>query len=191
MPAHVRNLAYLRSLASKDFPDLGPKLYEALTDILARQQNLEQQANANATGTPKAPPAINSVTVTAQNGHFQIAIVDRGPIFRDVHYWVEHSASAQFTDPHIIHMGQSRNLNLFLGNVTRYFRAYSSYAASPISAPAYHGGAAAPAAVSGGGTVGGPAFQSSQGSGTGAAGQGLSGPGPVAFRSTTGRPPAR
>ena len=75
--------------------------------------------------------------------------------------------------------------------MTRYFRAYSAYASSAAGPPVYFGGVGAPLPVAGGGPVGGPAFLPSQGSGTGAPGEGLSGPGPVPFRSTTGAPPVR
>src|SRR6185369_9493 len=43
----------------------------------------------------------------------------------------------------------------------------------------------------GGGAIGGPDFLPSEGSGTGTPGQGISGPGPVPFRSDTGEPPIR
>lgn len=179
----VRNLDEIRG---RD-----PKLYEALTDIIQQHSNTAGQTNSNPTGPPQPPPAIGGVKVSAANGHFQIAIEDPNPIYRDVHYYVEHADNPHFTDPHIIHLGHTRNHSIFLGNTTRYWRAYSSYASSSPGAPAYHGGATAPAPVNGGGPVGGPSFLASQGSGTGTAGQGLSGPGPIPFRSATGVPPIR
>lgn len=186
-----RNRDFLRNLAAPGLDAFGARIVEALDDIDGSNSNLAQQVNGNATGNPKAPAAIARLDVTAQNGHFQIAITDNSPIFRDIHYWVEHADNVHFISPHVIHMGQSRNFNLFLGNVTRYFRAYSSYASSPPSAPAYHGGRAQPVAVTGGGSVGGPAFLPSQGSGTGLAGTGLQGPGTVPFRSANGAAPSR
>lgn len=191
MPLVIKNIDYIRSLASDQFPDLGPKLAEALQSIAAAHNTVEQQVNANSSGQPQAPPTINSLSVTGKNGHFNVAITDTNPIYRDVHYWAEHADNPNFVNPIVIHMGMSRNHNEFLGNVTRYWRAYSSYGASPPSAPVYHGSAAQPRAVNGGGTVGGPAFQASQGSGTGTPGQGVSGPGPIPFRSATGAPPIR
>jgi hypothetical protein len=179
----IRNLDYLRG---KD-----PRLYEALQDIVLAHQNLAQQVNGNSTGQPQAPPPPAGVTVQAANGHFQVAIQDRGDIYRGIHYHVEHADNPHFTNSHTEHLGPTRNANLFLGNSTRYFRVYSSYASSPPSAAVYHGGPLTPAAVAGGGTVGPPPFLPSEGSGTGAAGQGLSGPGPVPFRSATGAPPIR
>ena len=191
MPVSIKNEAYLRSVAPKEFPELGMKLIEALREIVQAHNNVEQQGNFNSTGIPQSPPQINGLTVTGQNGHFNIAIHDDNKIYRGIHYWVEHADNPQFTNPITIHMGGSRNYNEYLGNVVRYWRAYSSYGASPPSKPVYHGSAAQPLLVSGGGNAGGPAFQPSQGSGTGAAGEGLSGPGPIPFRSNTGQPPQR
>jgi hypothetical protein len=185
------NLDFLRKVEVPGVPDFGTKLGEAL-DSIARQTNtLEQQGNMNANGQPAAPPAIQSVKVTGQNGHFDISISDPSAIYRGIQYFAEHADNPHFTNSITIPMKDSRNANIFLGNVTRYWRAYSSYASSPPSAPAYHGGAAQPIGVSGGGAIGGPAFQASQGSGTGAPGVGLSGPGPVPARSATTAAPVR
>jgi hypothetical protein len=188
---NVRNLAYIRSLSSKDFPDLGAKLYEALTDIANNHATLAQQVNGNSTGQPTPPPPINGVNVTGQNGHFNIAISHDAAIYRGIRYYAEYDSSPNFSNPQVVPMGDSRNHNVFLGNGAYYWRAYSAYATSAPSAPAYHGGSLTPAAVSGGGSVGGPALQGSQGSGTGVPRQGLSGPGAVPFRSKTGAPPTR
>lgn len=189
---NVRHLDYLRSLDPKNLPgDFGAKLVEALVSIQTQATNLEQQTNGNPKGQPNHPPQINGLNVQAQNGHFQISIVDNNPIYRDVHYYLEHADNPNFTNPHVIHLGHTRNHNLFLGSVTRYFRAYSSYASSAPGAPVYHGTQTQPAAVSGGGSVGGPSFLTSQGSGTGRAGQGLQGPGTIPFRTATGAPPTR
>ena len=182
MPLSLRNLDYIRS---KD-----PRLAETFKDLAEQFATLESQVNGSATGEPKAPPAINSLVVTAQNGHFSAAISDNNQsLYRGVGYFLEHADNPNFTDPQIIHLGTTRNWNGFLGNVTRFWRAYSAYPGSPSSAPAYHGGNAIPQPVSGGGTVPGAVFQPSQGSGTGAQGVGLSGFGPVPYRGV--KPPIR
>ena len=186
MSVQVKNASFLRTLHDG-------KLLEALESLATQVSNLQQQTNANGTGQPQAPPTIGGLKVTGQNGHFNIAISDpSNPIYRDVHYWVEHADNPHFLNPHVIHMGQSRNHNLFLGNVTRYFRAFSSYSSSPPSSPVYHNNSqGTPMAVQGGGSVGGPLFTESQSSGTGSPGEGLQGPGVKAFRSTNGAPPSR
>lgn len=183
MSTQIRNLNDIRADDQK--------LYETLTDIISQVHNIAEQGNLNPAAHPEPPPAISKLTVSAANGHFQAAIEDPNPIYRDVHYYLEHADNPHFTDSHIIHLGHSRNHSIFLGNTTRYWRAYSSYSSSPPGAPAYHGGAASPEPVTGGGTVGGPTFLRSQGSGTGTPGQGLSGPGPIPFRSENGTPPIR
>lgn len=187
----IKNLPYIRGLASKDFPDLGPKLAEALQSIAQSSANVAQQLNGNGTGNPQPPPAVNGLKVTGQNGHFNIAIQDGGKIFRDVHYYVAHADNPHFTNASVIHMGHSRNHNVFLGNVSRYWMAYSAYASSAPNQPVYHGSQTNPLAVAGGGDIGGPEFLPSEGSGTGPAGVGRSGPGPVPFRSATGAAPIR
>ena len=182
----IRNLSWLRGL-----PDIGAKLHEIVSDLNKQHQNIAQQLNGNGVGQPNAPPAIGGLQVTGQNGHFNIAIVDASPVYRGIQYFVEHTDNPQFTNPHVIHLGDSRNHNIYLGNVTRYWRAYSAYASSPAGKPVYFGSSATPTPVVGGGPNGGPAFTSSQGSGTGVAGAGLQGPGVAPFRSPTGLPPKR
>jgi|SRR5579872_3059940 len=193
MPLPQKNLAYFKTLNIPGAPDLGTKLAEWMEQTGRAFNNLEQQTNSNATGTPEAPPPINSLNVTANDGHFQIAINhDGAEFYRGVRYFVEHSDSPQFSNYHTEELGTTRNANLFLGNATRYFRAYAAYPASPPGPPIYFGGKGQPQPVTGGGTVPGPAFAPSQGSGTGTANQGPpSGPGPTAFRSATGKPPVR
>lgn len=185
MPS-IRNLEWLRSLK-----DIGARMYEIVSDLDGQHSALASQVNGSGQGLPKAPPSIAGLTVTGQNGHFNIAIHDQGPVYRGINYFVEHADNAHFTNPHVIDLGASRNHNVFLGNTTRYWRAYSSYAGSPPGKPAYHGSQIAPTPVQGGGSVGSPSFTLSSGSGTGAVGAGLQGPGVAPYRSPTGLPPKR
>lgn len=187
----IPNLAYLRTVSSPQFPDLGSKLFEALQAIAQQASNVEQQVNGNPAGLPQAPPSPNGVKVSGQNGHFSVAITDTNQIYRGIQYFIAHADNPNFTNPVIVPLGASRNAHLFLGNVSRYFMAYSSYGSSSPSEPVFHGGEGRPSVVNGGGSIGGPAFLPSQGSGTGDPGVGLSGPGPVPFRSVTGIPPVR
>ncbi len=191
MPLPLKNLSWLKSLSLPDAPDFGTKLSEMIVEMQQGINNVAQQTNSNPTGQPTPPPPINALNVAANNGHFQVAINHEGAEFyRGVNYFVEHSDSPQFTNPHIVPLGTSRNANLFLGNTQRYFRAYAAYPGSPPGALAYHGGAQ-PTPVLGGGAIPGPRFQLSEGSGTGTRGQGHSGFGPIPFRSKTGAPPTK
>jgi hypothetical protein len=121
-----------------------------------------------------------------------VAINDQGPLYRGVKYWVAHADNPNFTNA--IHTQASgtelRNHTEFIGNQTRYVQVYKSYAASGPTTPVIHGGAT-PIAVQGGGSNPGPLWLPSEGTGTGTAGQHPSGPGPVPFRSATGKPPVR
>lgn len=182
----IRNLDWLRSL-----PNIGAKLYETVSDLITQHSNITQQVNGSSSSQPLSPPSIGGLDVKAANGHFSIAIMDGSPIYRGINYFVEHADNPQFTNAHVIDIGASRNHTVFLGNTTRYFRAYSSYGTSPPNTPAYFGSQVAPTAVTGGGVVGGPSFTASQGSGTGQAGAGLQGPGIAPYRSANGVPPVR
>lgn len=187
----VRNLDFLRS-ADPSTPGYGGRLYEALQDLISAHTNHVSQTNGNLVGEPAQPPSVNGLNVTAQNGHFNIAIADNNNIYRGIRYYVEHADNPNFTNAvHTQASGsESRNHNEYLGNVTRYFRAYSAYQSSSPSQTVVHGGAS-PIAVSGGGAAGGPSFLPSQGSGTGAVGVSHQGPGKIPFRSPNGSPPVR
>jgi len=190
MGVEVKNLAFLRTAdpTSRDFPI---KLAEALQDLAQQVSNGQQQVNANPSGQPDPPPPINGVNVTARDGHLSVAIQDHNPIYRGISYWVEHADNPQFTNPQVIELGGGRNIDIPVGSQTRYVRAYSSYGSSHPSEPAYHGSSVEPIPVAGGGSGPGPAFLPSQGSGTGAPGVGLQGPGRAPFRPVEGKPPVR
>ena len=189
MTLKIRNLDYIR--AAKEWtPELGGRVYEAMQDFNRAITNHIQQTNGNATGEPQPPPAQMGIKVSARDGYMHVAINDQGPLNRGVQYWVHHASNPNFTDA--IHTQASgtelRNHTEFIGNQTRYVRVYKSYPWSGPSEPIVHGGAI-PIAVNGGGNVAGPLFLSPQGTGTGPASGAVSGPGPVAFRSTTGKAP--
>lgn len=178
----VRNLDEIRA---RD-----PKLYEALIDIINGSGTVAQQVNGNPSGQPQAPPPVNGVKITAQDGFAHVSISDENQIYRGIRYYVEHADNPNFTSPQIVPMQDSRNTVVPIGRATRYFRVYSAYSSSGPSAAVYHGDASQPIAVAGGGNFDVP-YVSAQGSGTGAAETGLSGPGPVPFRSPNGVPPVR
>jgi hypothetical protein len=174
----IKNLDWVRSV-----PVIGSRLYESLLSVQNGVSNIESQTNTSAHTQPDPPPAINSLKVsTGPGGEFQAAITDQGNVNRGVNYWLEHADNPQFNNPHHIDLGGSRNWSGHMGNQKLYWRAYSSYQSSPASPAVYHGSQASPAPVTGG-VVGGRA--PSQGAGTGAPGQGLYGPGPVASRGPT------
>ena len=186
----IRNLTEIRS-AKEWTPDLGAKMYEAIQDLNSAVSNHVQQTNGNATGEPQSPPSPMGIKVSARDGYMHVALNDQGPLFRGVQYWVAHADNPNFTNA--VHTQASgtelRNHTEFIGNQTRYVQAYKSYPWSSPTSPVIHGGAT-PIAVQGGGSVAGPLYLPSEGTGTGTPGQ-IAGPGPVAFRSSTGKPPSR
>jgi hypothetical protein len=187
----IPHLDFLRTLTSDEFPGWGAKLVESLQSVSRGVTNIEQQGNFNSQGTPKAPPQINGVTISSQNGFAHVAIQDANEIYRGVNYHLEHDSSPNFTNPIPVDMGNSRHTTIAIGNQTRYFRVASSYGISGPSKWVYHGSDVQPIAVEGGGSNEGPAFLPSQGSGTGEPGQGFQGPGTIPFRTATGAPPTR
>lgn len=179
-----QNLAWIRSLKLSEVPEFGARLYQSIKSIGTQVTNLERQGNLNSQGQPITPPNIQSVAATGQNGVLHVSIQDQSSgLNRGVNYYVEHADNPSFVNAQIRNIGDSRSYTEFIGNATRYVRAYSAYPGSANSSHAYHGSASAPAAVSGGGSIGPPSYLPSQGSGTGAAGQSGFGPGPSPTRS--------
>ena len=183
MPLNIKNLAYIRSAGEWD-PELAGRMYEALQSIAIAHNNVETQTNGNATGEPEPPPSPMGIQVSSRDGYLHVALNDQGPLFRGVQYWVQHASTPNFTDA--IHTQASgtelRNHTEFIGN--------KSYPWSAPTNPVIHGGTT-PIAVVGGGSVAGPLFLPPQGTGTSPQGGAVSGPGTVAFRSSTGIPPTR
>lgn len=160
---NLKNLEFLRS---RD-----PRLGETLEQLQNHINRLGLAAGVDGTGLLPAPARIGAVSVTGQNGHFSVAIMDKSPVTRAINYFIEHDTDPNFTNPTVIHNGTSRNANIFLGNAILHFRAYSMYQGSTnASEPVTFGTPAVP--VNGGGAVGAPAFQTSQGSGTASGEQG-------------------
>jgi hypothetical protein len=187
----IRNINFFRQLPEGiSMQEFGTRLYEALSDVQQHQNNIAGQTNSNITGPPAPPPQIDKLQVTGQNGIFHLQIHHAENFYRGVNYHVEYADNPQFQNPRSIDLGASREETRFLGNGSYYWRAAAAYSSSPANNWVYHGGTV-PQPVDGGGGIGGPAYLPPQGSGTGSPGEGLSGPGPVAFRSPNGVPPKR
>jgi hypothetical protein len=189
MSMTARNLDWLRSVKVEGVPGFGARLHECVTDIINGVQNIEQQTNTNASGTPAAPPPIDSVTVTPTSVGHHVSIQHGAEFYRGAHYHVEYADNPAFTNPFPAYSGPAREIDLATGNKTLYVRAFPSYNNTGNAEPAYHGGAI-PLPVTGG-TAGNHLVNTSQGSGTGQPGQGLQGFGQAPFRSVTGAPPTR
>lgn len=138
------------------------RLVEALDELERQIKSVASQTDASPTNVTIPPPNIGSLTVIAANGVFDAVIFDESPVTRGITYFLEYSTSVNFSQPHVITLGATRNWRGFLGNLTLYWRAYSQYRQSAPSATVYFG---APTAVVGGGAAG-PTLQPSAGSGT-------------------------
>jgi hypothetical protein len=175
----VPNLAYLRNI-----PVIGGRLYEALHGAQKAINTMAIQGNLNPDGQVDPPPAIDGVTATAANGVLHVSIQHTAAdVRRDVVYHVEHADNPNFINPQIRHLGDTRSWSEFIGDQSRYVRAYASYGASAAGLVLVHGGAATPQPVSGGGSIGPSPYLPSQGRSTGAPGQGGADSSPVPVRS--------
>ena len=157
-----------------------PYLYEALTRIVQAVNQLGKSTGADPAGSIAPPPNIGSVTVTAQDGVFEIAIVDDSAKTRPINYFAEYDTTPNFDAPKVVPLGPTRNARIFLGNPTLYWRAYSQYVGSNPSKPVTFG--TPPTGIAGGGALAGPLPQASQGSGTASGQQGGSGFGIISDR---------
>ena len=146
--ANIRNLAFIRAR-----PEWGARVAEALSDLDLHLDNVTGQTNSNRTGQPLSPPAPSSLNVVAQDGHFHAEITDSGKFYRGIHYYIEPADNPSFQNSVTVHLGSSRGWDKFLGNSTRYFKAYSAYGSSPAGPPIYHGSVVAPQPVTGGGAT--------------------------------------
>ena len=176
----VPNIPYIKT---KD-----PRFAEAMLAVEQAINNIATQTAASAQGPQGPSPTPAALNVTAASGVFDIAITDNAPIQRGVEYFLEYSETAAFNQPTVIHLGTTRNLRVFLGNQTFYWRAYSQYGpASAPSPPIYFGGHSSPTPVVGGGTITGPTPLASAGSGT-APTNGLTGGAGYGYNPSRGTP---
>jgi hypothetical protein len=165
-----------------------PYVYEALTQLVSAVNSLGRATGVDPSGTIAPPAPIGSLTVTAADGIFDLAIVDNSVVNRGIFYFAESDATPSFASPYVHFLGSSRNLRIAMGNRTLYWRAYSQYLGSDPSEAITFGTPAT--AVVGGGTATGPSLQASTGSGTATGSEGGSGfgqvaqssPGPVILR---------
>lgn len=153
-----------------------PYLGETLRKIQEHINLIATQTGTSGTPLP-APPNIRSITVTAQNGQFNITLSDPdGQALQSlgIHYFLEWATDAAFSNPTVEDIGPSRGESLQLGNLTLYWRAYSQFRNSTISQKIVYGGTSPIAVVGGGNAVPAPPGGGSGGSGGGGGFGGLS-----------------
>lgn len=182
-----KHLDAFRTLSIPGMPDFGVRLVETLKAMNQQRLNIAQQTNSDPSANPSPPPPLGGITVTSTSVGHHISIQHPGDFYRGVEYHGDYADNPQFSNPFPWHAGPARELDLATGSRTLYFRAQGQYPTGSSTDPVYHGGLQ-PIAVTGGTQS---PLGASQGSGTGLPGEGLSGYGPVSFRSVTGAPPVR
>ncbi len=149
---------------------IDPRLYEALKKIIGAINALGMRTGVDPHGTIATPPAPASISVSAADGIFDIAVVDSSGPMHGINYFVESATNPGFLSPTVYDLGATRNARIQLGNQTLYWRAYSQYLGSNPSPPVVYGGKT-PIAVTGGGVTG-PTPNPPQGSGANPPGSG-------------------
>ena len=149
---------------------IDPRLYESLKKIIGAINALGARTGVDPHGTIATPTAPASISVSAADGIFDIAIADTSNPTHGINYFLESATNPAFLNPTVYDLGATRNARIQLGNQTLYWRAYSQYLGSNPSPPAVFGGTT-PTAVSGGGPNG-PAANPPQGSGANSPGSG-------------------
>ena len=142
--------------------DRDPYLYETLVKIVSALNAASANAGVDPANPSPAPPALAALKVQAANGWFDLAITDPAVTRPGLFYFAESDVTPAFSAPRVYFLGASRNLYVQLGNQTLYWRAYSQYVGSLVSAPVTFGSPAT--AVVGGGSAG-PSPLPSSGSG--------------------------
>lgn len=182
-----RNLAWLRSLQIPGVPEFGSRMNELISDLVANDQQLAQQTNSSLDAIPGPPPPLQKVVATPTETGMHVSITHQGDYYRGNFYHVEYADNPHFTNPFPAYSGPAREIDIPTGSKTLYVRAFGSYANSGNTSTVFHGGST-PQPVTGG--TASP-LGTSQGSGTGKPGQGISGFGPTPFTSGNGKAPVR
>jgi hypothetical protein len=149
-----KEIAILRKM------DGGQWIQTALQRIEDAVNNIGKNGAIPPTGLLPPPPTVQALTVkTNGNGLVHAVINDSNPIDKNLHYFVEYDTDPAFPQPHVAHLGASRQMAPVTlpttdddGNPQNfYFRAYSQY---PGGAPGQvvHFGGETPTPVAPGGT---------------------------------------
>jgi hypothetical protein len=149
-----REISFIKSV-----PLVGNYLASGMQKIQDAMNQLGRSIGAAPVGEMAPPPAINGVSVKAQDGSVHVTINDNNPIQKGINYFVEHSTSPTFVGAHVVHLNASRGGILTLPGMTdlgadqtHYIRAFSQYPGSPPG-PKVNFGGTKPTGVLPGGSV--------------------------------------
>ena len=129
-----------------------PRTGETLKAIRDAINQGHATVGVDPTGPYPTPTAPASLAVTATGGWFDAIITDANPQ-RGLSYFLDWSTDAAFSLPRTEYLGPGRSKYIQLGNQTLFWRCYSQYFGSNISAYTYFGTQANPTAVVGGGAA--------------------------------------
>lgn len=175
--------------AVRQIPQIGNQLAQALQGFADQVNQAHAQSAVSGASPLQSPPKLDSFNVTQDTvGNAYFGLQHNGNIQKGVSYFVEHADNPGFVGAHTVHLGASRNgVPLYIGNSTRYFRAYSMYQGNDQPSEITNFGGQTPTAVTGSGSA--PAtFQQSFGAGTAPTdgSQPGKGFGPVLYRAPLG-----
>lgn len=117
--------------------------------IIEAVNSLAHKLGVSVHGDIDPPPPITYVSAKASNEMLHVALTHTPskPVSRAINYFVEVDTNPSFPQPHVFHLGASRELLTPLpglddnGNPVKYYvRAYSQYPGSKPSAPTSFGG---------------------------------------------------
>jgi len=171
----LKNQNYLRSV--RDGHIEGHKIAENFDSVNEGIGNISNRLANDPSGGIVVPPNIASVSAKhLGNGQIDVAITDNGQIQSAIGYHVEYSTNSSFTNSRYEYLGPSRNKVIVLPNGSYYIKAYSQYRyGGPPSSPFITGPIHVTGSASG-------SLLTSQGSGTGRAGESGVGYGKVISR---------
>src|SRR5580704_593155 len=92
-----------------------PYVYEALTQVVSAVNSLGRATGVDPVGSITPPVPIASLSVTAADGIFDLAITDNSAVNRGIYYFAESDISPSFPGPRVYFLGSSRNLRVSLG----------------------------------------------------------------------------
>ena len=130
--------------AVRQLPAVGQTIYDCLQGFVDQTNQAHANAAVSASALPP-PPRLDDFQVTTDtNGFAYFGIKHNAPVQRGIQYFVEHADNAGFVGAHLHVETTSRNPPpLFIGNSTRYFRAYAMYQGSNKPSPIMNFGGAA------------------------------------------------
>jgi hypothetical protein len=118
--------------------DFTPQQQRLIRRLIDSHNNVAGQVNATPLGNQTPPPIAHSkLDVSGGAGMFSVQITPSDKNFRGCENMLEVSEDANFSNPHLIHLGASTSWHGYLGEKTLHFRSFAQHDTSPPSEPVY------------------------------------------------------